>query len=180
MYPLHKEKFYLTGDTFHTFMRDRLEKDINKEKNSYKIMAGIMFFITAIIIGILITGYNGVNNDLVWMAMPVLTFVIGLTNIKKIKQAEDGLNKKIIKDYTDHEYEKYQVEVKFFEDKLVMKHKEKETEIQYITFRKYYEAEKYFAIYFTTGEIVIFNGNCKKDKIKEIIGGYIENVKAGE
>ena len=55
-----------------------------------------------------------------------------------------------------------------------------ETEMQYITFRKYYEAEKYFAIYFATGEIVIFNGNCKKDKIKEIICGYIENVKAGE
>ena len=42
---------------------------------------------------------------------------------------------------------------------------------------KYYEAEKYFAIYFTTGDIVIMNGNCKSDKIKEIINGYLKGEK---
>ena len=179
MHPLHKEKYYLTGDTFHTFMRDRLEKDLKKEQNQYKRMAAVLFFL-AVAVAVIAFTRDSVKGDLVWSIIPVLLAVIGLTNIKKLKQAEKGLDMKIIRDYTDHKYEKQQIEVKFYEDKLTTKQADKESEMQYITFKKYYEAEKYFAVYFTTGEIVIFNGNCKREKIKEIIGGFISNVKAGE
>ena len=179
MYPLHKEKYYLTGDTFHTFMRDRLAKDLNKEKNMYKRMAVVLFFLAVVTTVVGLTNAS-VKGDLVWAIMPVLLAVIGLTNIRKLKQADKGLDMKIIRDYTDHKYEKEQIEVKFYEDKLTTKQADKESEMQYITFKKYYEDEKYFAIYFTTGEIVIFNGNCKREKIKEIIGGFISSVKAGE
>ncbi|MBR2028673.1 MAG: hypothetical protein IKA10_06785 [Oscillospiraceae bacterium] len=179
MYPLHKEKYYLTGDTFHTFMRDRLEKDLKKEQNQYKRMAVVLFFLAVVVLVISLTNPS-VKGDLVWAIIPILLAVIGLTNIKKLKQAEKGLDMKIIRDYTDHKYEKQQIEVKFYEDKLVMKQADTESEMQYITFKKYYEAEKYFAIYFTTGDIVIFNGNCKREKIKEIISSYIKGVKAGE
>ncbi len=179
MYPIHKEKYYLTGDTFHTFMRDRLAKDLNKEKNMYKRMAVVLFFLAVVTTVVGLTK-DSVKGDLVWAIMPVLLAVIGLTNIRKLKQADKGLDMKIIRDYTDHKYEKQQIEVKFYEDKLTMKQADTESEMQYITFKKYYEAEKYFAIYFTTGDIVIFNGNCKREKIKEIIGGFISSVKAGE
>ena len=179
MHPLHKEKYYLTGDTFHTFMRDRLEKDLNKEKNMYKRMAVVLFFLAVVVLVISLTNPS-VKGDLVWAIIPVLLAVIGLTNIRKLKQADKGLDNKIIRDYTENQYAKQQIDVKFFEDKLVMKKGETESEMQYITFKKYYEAEKYFAVYFTTGEIVIFNGNCKREKIKEIIGGFISSVKAGE
>ena len=178
-YPLHKEKYYLTGDTFHTFMRDRLANDLKKEQNMYKRMAVVLFFLTVVVTVIGLTK-ESVKGDLVWAIIPVVLFVIGLTNIKKLKQAEKGLDMKIIRDYTDHKYEKEQIEVKFYEDMLTMKQADKESEMQYMTFRKYYESEKYFAIYFTTGEIVIFNGNCKREKIKEIISAYISRVKAGE
>ena len=179
MHPLHKEKYYLTGDTFHTFMRDRLTKDLNKEKNMYKRMAVVLFFLAVVTTVVGLTK-DSVKGDLVWAIMPVLLAVIGLTNIRKLKQADKGLDNKIIRDYTENQYAKQQIDVKFFEDKLVMKKGETESEMQYITFKKYYEAEKYFAVYFTTGEIVIFNGNCKREKIKEIIGGFISSVKAGE
>ena len=179
MYPLHKEKYYLTGDTFHTFMRDRLENDLNKEKNMYKRMAVILFFLAVVTTVVGLTK-DSVKGDLVWAIMPVLLAVVGLTNLRKIKQADKGLDNKIIRDYTENQYAKQQIEVKFFEDKLVMKKGETESEMQYLTFKKYYEAEKYFAVFFTTGEIVIMNGNCKREKIKEIIGGYINSVKAGE
>ena len=179
MHPIHKEKYYLTGDTFHTFMRDRLALDLKREKNQYKVMAGLMFLATVVVFIMMFTGSNtDVKSDLVWMVMPVVLIVIGLTNLRKIKQADIGLDRKIIRDYTEHKYADYQIEVKFYEDKLVMKHREKETEMQYNTLRKYYEGEKYFAVYFTTGEIVILNPNCKKDKIKEIINGYVESLKA--
>lgn len=179
MYPLHKEKYYLTGDTFHTFMRDRLAKDLKKEQNQYKFMAAVLL-VSAVIFLVISLTRDSVKGDLVWAIIPIVIAVIGLTNIKKVQQAEKGLDMKIIKDYTDHQYEKQQIEVKFYEDKLTMKQGDTESEMQYITFKKYYEAEKYFAVYFTTGDIVILNGNCRRDKIKEIIGGYISNVKAGE
>ena len=181
MYPVHKEKYYLTGDTFHTFMRDRLNDGLKKEKNGYKLMAIAMFIVCAVVIGVMFLSPNAdIKNDFVWMVMPVVFVFLGISNLNKMRQAERGLDKKIIKDYTDQQFEKHQISVKFFEDKLTYSKGEKNEEYEYATFRKFYEAEKYFAIYFTSGEIVIFNPNCKKDKIKEIIGNYISSVKAGE
>ena len=181
MYPLHKEKYYLTGETFHSFMRDRLEKDLKKEKNGYKLMAIAMFIVTVVVLGMIIFGPNqDLKNDFVWMVMPIVLIFLGISNINKMKSADRGLDKKIIKDYTENQYEKNQLDVKFYEDKLVYKKGEVTEEHEYNSFKKFYEGEKYFAIYFQTGQIVIFNANCKKDKIKEIIENYAKSLKAAE
>ena len=178
MHPIHKEKYYLTGETFHSFMRDRLADSLNKEKKGYKLMAIAMFIVVAVVLFVVYAGSNTeLRNDFVWMVMPIVFVFLGISNINKMRQAERGLDKKIMRDYTEKKYAKYQLDVKFYEDKLVMKHNESESEIEYLTFRKFYEGEKYFAIYFTTGEIVILNPNCKKDKIKEIVNNYISSIK---
>ena len=118
-----------------------------------------------------------VRNDLVWNIIPFLLVVIALTNFKKMKQADEGLNRKIITDYENQKFVKEAITVKFYEDKLTYSKGETTDEYEYNTFRKYYESEKYFAIYFTTGDIVIMNPNCKVDKIKEIINGYLKGDK---
>lgn len=181
MYPIHKEKYYLTGDTFHSFMRDRLAKDLKKEKDGYKLMAIAMVIVAVVVLGVMFFGPNAdLKNDFVWMVLPIVFVFLAISNFNKMRQAERGLDKKIIKDYTDHKYEKYQNDVKFFEDRAVYKFGEKEDVFEYNTFRKFYESEKYFALYFTTGEVIIFNPNCKTDKIKEIINNYVAGIKAAE
>lgn len=176
-YPLHKEKYYLTGDTFHTFMRDRLEKDLKREKNGYKMLAIALFAATAAVLYVIYFTGSDVRNDLVWNIIPILLVVIALTNFRKMKMADKGLDNTIIKDYQTQGFAKYQITVKFYEDRLTYQKGDVTEEYQYNTFKKYYEAEKYFAIYFTTGDIVIFNGNCKSEKIKEVIGSYLKGVK---
>ena len=160
MYPLHKEKYYLTGETFHTFMRDRLAGDLKKEQRSYHLTAAGMF---AAAVAVLIFMYTGTNTDIrsdfVWMVMPVALVALGIANLNKARNAVRGLDNKIIKDYTDHKYEKEQISVKFYEDRVAFSHGDKNEEYFYNSFKKYYEAEKYFAVYFHTGEIVILNPN---------------------
>ncbi len=181
MYPVHKEKYYLTAETFHSFMRDRLAADLKKEKNGYKLMAIAMFIITAVVVAVMAFGLNEqIKNDLVWMILPVVFVFLGISNLNKMRSAERGIDKKIIQDYTNKRFEKYQNDVKFYEDYLVYKHGEAEEKLEYSAFKKFYESEKYFAIYFVTGEIVIFNPNCKIDKIKEVINGYFEKIKAAQ
>ncbi|MBE6877938.1 MAG: hypothetical protein E7488_02065 [Ruminococcaceae bacterium] len=178
MYPIHKEKYYLTGETFHSFMRDRLEKDLKKEKNGYKLMAIAMFVVCAVVIGLMMFSANTtLKDDFVWMVLPVVFIFLGISNLNKMRSAERGLDKKIIRDYTEQKFEKYQMDVKFYEDKVTYKHGEKEEELEYNTFKKFYESEKYFAAFFTTGDIIIFNPNCKSDKIKEIINNYVKSVR---
>ena len=174
-YPIHKEKYYLTGETFHSFMRDRLANDLKKEKNGYKLMAIAMFIVCAVVIGLMLFSVNTtLKDDFVWMVLPVVFVFLGISNINKMRSAERGIDKKIIMDYTNQKYEKYQMDVKFYEDKVCWKKGETEEEIDYNSFKKFYESEKYFAVYFNTGDIIIFNPNCKRDKIKEIINGYLK------
>jgi len=181
MYPIHKEKYYLTGETFHSFMRDRLDADLKKEQKGYKLMALAMIIVAVVVLGVMFFGPNkDLKNDFVWMVLPIVFVFLSISNYNKMRQAERGLDKKIIKDYSEQKFEKYQNDVKFYEDKIVYKRGEKEEELEYSTFRKFYESEKYLAIYFTTGEIVIFNPNCKKEKIKEIINNYIAGIKAAQ
>ena len=174
----YKEKFYLTGETFHSFMRDRLEKDVKREKNGYKLTALAMFIVAAVVLGVVYLGNNlSLRDDFVWAILPIALVFLGIANLNKVKSVERGLDKKIIRDYTEQKFEKYQQSVKFFEDHLTYEKGEKREELQYNTFRKFYENEKYFAIYFQTGEIIIFNPNCKVDKIKEIFADYVKSVK---
>ena len=181
MYPIHKEKYYLTGETFHSFMRDRLAKDLKKEQNGYKLMAAAMFIVGVVIVGIILfSGGNDVKSDLVWTVLPIVFVFLGISNINKYRQAEKGLDKKIISDYTNQQFEKHQLSVKFYEDKLEYTKGETKEEYDYNGFKKFYEGEKYFAIYFNSGDIIIFNPNCKVDKIKEIINNYVSGVKAAQ
>ena len=180
MYPIHKEKYYLTGESFHSFMRDRLAKDLKKEQNGYKMMAAAMFVVCAVIVGVILMNGSNINGDLVWTVLPIVFVFLGISNINKYRQAEKGLDKKIISDYTNQQFEKHQLSVKFYEDKLEYTKGETKEEYDYNSFKKFYEGEKYFAIYFTSRDIIIFNPNCKVDKIKEIINNYVSGVKAAQ
>ena len=177
-YPIHKEKYYLTGETFHSFMRDRLAKDLKREKNGYKLTSLAMFIVAAVVLGVVYLGNNlSLRDDFVWAILPIAMVFLGIANLNKVRTAEKGLDNKIMRDYTTQNFAKYQISVKFYEDMLVYDKGDKKEELQYNAFRKFYEGEKYFAIYFQTGEIVIFNPNCKKDKIKEVFANYVKSVK---
>ena len=177
-YPLHKEKFYLTGETFHSFMRDRLAKDLKREKNGYKLTAIAMFIVAAVVLGVVYLGNNlSLRDDFVWAILPIALVFLGIANLNKVRSAEKGLDKKIMHDYTVQKFAKYQQSVKFYEDYLTYEKGEKKEELQYNTFRKFYEGENYFAIYFQSGEIIIFNPNCKVEKIKEIFADFVKGLK---
>ena len=120
MYPVHKEKYYLTGETFHSFMRDRLAKDLKREKNGYKLTALAMFIVAAVVLGVVYLGNNlSLRDDFVWAILPIALIFLGIANINKQKSAERGLDRKIIKDYTEQKFDKNQISVKFYEDMLV-------------------------------------------------------------
>ena len=75
----------------------------------------------------------------------------------------------IEKSYEGREYGDNWFEVKFFEDHLKYLVGGNTDELHYNDFSQFFETEHYFCIHFITGDLLIFNPDCDKEKIKDII-----------
>ena len=177
MYPLHKEKYYVDRDTFFYFMHDRHADIFKKEKRTHLINS-LAMAICAIVTTVINFTSENAKGDFVWMILPIAFIFMCLTHFMRYKRADRVAYTKILKDYEQRKYENRQYSVKFYEDHMDYTLGSEAESLEYKQFKKFYESEKYFAMFFQTGELVLFTPNCNSAKIKEIVANYKEQLVA--
>ena len=175
MYPLHKEKYVISIETFYNFTYDRHTDIFKKEKRSHMINA-LAMFVAAIVTFIVYLTSDKVKGDAVWFILPIVFVILCATYIMRYNRADGQVVNKINLDYKNRGYAEKYHSVKFYEDRLEYVCGENKDEISYKNFRKFYEGKAYFAIYFTTGELVLMSDKCNVEKIKGIFASYKENL----
>ncbi len=175
MYPVHKEKYIVSEKAFYHFMYDRHADVFRKEKRSHMIYA-IAMLVCLVVVTVINLFNPAVKGDYVWMVLPIVFIFLTIALINKYRSADKVAYNKIMKDYEGRKYRDNYHTVKFFEDHLTYNFGSSLETIAYNQFRKYYEGPDYFAMYFHTGDLVLFNDNCNVEKIKGIMVAYKESL----
>ncbi len=168
MHPIHKEKYILSKEAFKSFNYDQKKAEIEKNRNNSRISPVIQMIVgLAFIIALFITKQQGL---FVFSIFAVILIAVGAVNFKKRplkydKQVEESLDRA----YENGGYGESYFDVKFYEDKMTYLVGGNNQELRYSEFLQYFETEKYFGVHFMTGDVVIFNPECDKVKIKDII-----------
>ncbi|MBE6886865.1 MAG: hypothetical protein E7484_00415 [Ruminococcaceae bacterium] len=175
MYPIHKEKYIIGEKTFYHFMYDRHADLFRKEKRGHMIYA-IAMIICMIVVTVINLINPAVKGDYVWMILPVVFAFLSIALVNKYRSADRVAYNKIMKDYEGRKYKDNYHTVKFFEDHLTYNFGSSVDTIAYNQFRKYYEGPDYFAMYFHTGDLVLFSDKCNVEKIKGIMVDFKEGL----
>ena len=175
MYPVHKEKYYVSSKAFYHFMYDRHSDVFKKEKREHIIYA-LTMVICAVAVTIINFTSQNTKGDYVWMVLPFIFAILAFTFVKKYQSADKITYTKIMKDYANRHYEDNMITVKFYEDNLTYSFGSEIETYKYSDFKKYYEGPDYFAMYFHSGALVLFNDTCKVEKIKAIMVDFKENL----
>ena len=175
MYPVHKEKYIIGEKTFYHFMYDRHADVFKKEKRGHMIYA-LAMVVCVIVVTIINFISPTAKNDYVWMILPLVFTFLAISLINKYRSADKVAYNKIMKDYEGRKYKDNYHTVKFFEDHLTYNFGSSVETIAYNQFRKYYEGPDYFAMYFHTGDLVLFSDKCNVEKIKGIMVEYKESL----
>lgn len=175
MYPVHKEKYIIGEKTFYHFMYDRHADVFKKEKRGHMIYA-LAMIICMIVVTVVNLFNPAVKGDYVWMVLPVVFAFLSIALVNKYRSADRVAYNKIMKDYEGRKYKDNYHTVKFFEDHLTYNFGSSVETIAYSQFKKYYEGPDYFAMFFHTGDLVLFSDKCNVEKIKGIMVDFKEGL----
>lgn len=173
MNPLHKEKYILSFDSYAAFNADTSKAKIEKNKRGLKtasyfqIGAGGLFIISMI--------FTKEKNMFVFTVFAVLLVIYGLYGLLvKVKKYDGQVEQSLKNSYEKAGFKNSFFDVKFYEDCLKYTVSDNTDTLNYTDFAKFYDEEKYFALHFTTGDVIVFNPDCNKEKIKQIILSYVK------
>ncbi len=168
MHPIHKEKYILSREAFGKFNYDQKKAEIEKNRNNSKVTSVLQMIVGIIfIIAMFITKQQGL---FVFSVFAVILIIVGAVNFKRRplkydKQVEESLDRA----YENGGYGESYFDVKFYEDKMTYLVGGNNKELSYSDFYQFFDTESYFGVHFITGDAVIFNPDCDKIKIKDII-----------
>lgn len=171
MNPIHKEKYVLSQDTYGHFTIDQNKPKLTKNKRMIKITAIVQIVVgTLFVASVLATGQSGM---FVFSIFALIMIVLGVHGLMvKYPKYDKQIWENIKSSYEGRQYGDNWFEVKFFEDRLKYLVGGNADELLYNDFTQFFETEHYFCIHFITGDLLIFNPDCNKEKIKDIIVSY--------
>ena len=171
MNPLHKEKYVLAKETFGHVTIDQHKAKLDKNKAGIKLTAIVQIIVGLIFIGSVIVLKQ--TNLFIFTVFAVGLVGVGIHGLKvKYPKYDKQIWESIEKTYNAREYGDNWFEVKFYEDHMKYLVGGNTDELHYNDFANYYETENYFCMHFITGDLIIFNPDCNKEKIKEIVTSY--------
>ena len=168
MHPVHKEKYILSKEAFRSFNYDQKKAEIEKNRSNSRISAVIQMLVgVAFIIALLITKQQGL---FVFSVFAVILIAVGAVNfktrpVKYDRQVSESLDRA----YENGRYGECYFDVKFYEDKMTYLVGGNSQELSYREFLQFFDTENYFGVHFHSGDVVIFNPECDRVKIKDII-----------
>ena len=171
MNPLHKEKYVLSKETFGYVTIDQNKPQLEKNKRNIRLTSWIQIIVGTIFIGAVIVLKQ--KDMFVFTALAAMLIGVGIFGVKtKGKKYDKQIWENIEKTYNAREYGDNWFEVKFFEDHLKYLVGGNTDELSYTDFNQFFETANYFCLHFITGDLLTFNPDCNKEKIKEIITAY--------
>ena len=171
MNPLHKEKYILSKDTFGHVTLNQHKPTIERNKRNIKVTAFVQMIVGIIFIASVFILKQ--TNMFVFTVFAFGLIGVGIHGLKvKYPKYDKQVWESIEKTYNAREYGENWFEVKFFEDHLKYLVGTNGDELMYNEFAQFFESENYFCMHFITGDLIIFNPDCNKEKIKEIVNGY--------
>ena len=168
MNPIHKEKYVLSKDTYGNFTIDQNKPKLESNRRKIRITAVVQMLVGSIFIGSVIVMKQ--SNMFLFCAFALMLIATGIHGFTvKYKNYDKLIWKNIESSYEGREYGDNWFEVKFFEDHLKYIVGGNTDELHYNDFTQFFETEHYFCIHFITGDLLIFNPDCEKETIKDII-----------
>lgn len=168
MNPVYKEKYVLSEETFGYFTIDQNKPKLDKNKRSIKIAA-----LVKIIGGILliISSLVTKQSSLLFLGgFSVFMIGFGIYDIwVKLPKYDKQIWENVKNSYKGRQYGENWFEVKFYDDHLRYLVGGNTDDLYYSDFNQFFETEHYFCIHFLTGDLIIFNPDCNREKIKDII-----------
>ena len=179
MNPIHKEKYILSKETYGYVTIEQNKPKIDKNKAMIKLTAWIQIIVGVVFIASSIILKQ--TNMFVFSIFAVVLIGVGIYGLKtKGKKYDKQIWENVEKSYNGREYGENWFEVKFFEDHLKYLVGSNTDELHYNDFNQFFESENYFCAHFNTGDLLIFNPDCNKEKIKEIIFSFRKKGETAE
>ena len=183
MNPIHKEKYILSKETYGRFTVEQNKDKLAAKKRGIKltawvqILAGVLFIAASI--------FTKQTGMFVFTVFAVVMIFIGIHGLKKkYPNYDKQIWENIENSWKGKGFDTNWFEIKFFEDHMKYIAGENIDELCYTDFLNFYETENYFAMHFVTGDLILFNPDCNKERIKEIITDYrkkgVEEAQAEE
>lgn len=179
MKPLYRLKYVLGVDTYGCFTYDQNKEKLESQREKIKkmgilqIVAGILFVVISFIFF-----RQQIILSIAFGAFLVITGVQSVT--KKYKDYNVRIAENVKKSYDARGYNDAWFEVKFFEDHVQYDVGGNLDSLHYNDFYRFIDEEKYFCVHFITGDLIIFNPDVDREKIKEIIVSYRKNCDKSE
>ena len=171
MHPIHKEKYILTKDTYGHFTVDQNKDKLDAKKRGIKLTAWVQIIVGIIFIASVIVLKQ--TNMFVFSVFALFMIGVGIHGLKvKYPKYDKQIWENIENSWKGKGYDQCWFDVKFYEDHLKYHAGENVDELNYTDFIGSFENEHYFGIHFVTGDLILFNPDCNKEKIKEVIAAY--------
>ncbi|MBQ6896864.1 MAG: hypothetical protein IJN69_06620 [Oscillospiraceae bacterium] len=171
MHPIHKEKYILSKDTYGHFTVDQNKQKIEAKKRGIKLTAWVQIIVGVLFIASVIILKQ--TNMFVFTVFAVIMIIVGIHGLKKkYPDYDKQIWKNIETSWQGKGYDQCWFDVKFYEDHLKYLAGENIDELNYTDYIGCFENEHYFGIHFVTGDLILFNPDCNREKIKEIITSY--------
>lgn len=171
MNPIHKEKYILTKDTYGHFTVDQNKDKLDAKKRGIKLTAWVQIIVGIVFIASVIVLRQ--SNMFIFTAFAAIMVGVGIHGLKvKYPRYDKQIWENIVSSWEGKGYDKCWFDVKFYEDHLKYMAGENIDELNYSEFIGSFENEHYFGIHFITGDLILFNPDCNKEKIKDIINSY--------
>lgn len=171
MSPLHKEKYILKKETYGHFTVDQNKQKLESKKRSIKLTAWVQIIVGIVFIAsVFIMKQTGL---FVFSILALMMVGVGIHGLKvKYPKYDKQIWDNIANSYEGKGYDSCWFDIKFFEDHLKYMAGENIDELNYTDFINCFESENYFGIHFVTGDLILFNPDCNKEKIMKIITDY--------
>ena len=171
MQPVYKEKYVLSKDAFGYFTIDQNKAKLDKNKRMIKFTAWVQIIVAVVFIAATI--FTKERNLFVFSIMAIAMLGIGIYGLKvKYPKYDKQIWENIDTSYNGRGYGDSWFEVKFYTDHLKYNVGDNIDELHYNDFHAFYDNEHYFCLHFITGDLIMFNPDCNKEKIKDIILSY--------
>ena len=171
MSPIHKEKYILKKDTYGHFTVDQNKEKLDTKKRGIKLTAWVQIVVGVVFIASVIILKQ--KNMFIFSFFALMLAGAGVHGLKvKYPRYDKQIWENIEKSWEGKGYDQCWFDVKFYEDHLKYLAGENIDELNYSEYIGCFENEHYFGIHFVTGDLILFNPDCNKEKIKEIITSY--------
>ena len=171
MNPIHKEKYILSKETYGKFTLEQNKAKILAKKRGIKLTAWVQILSGVLFIAALL--FTKQTGMFVFSIFAVIMVIIGIHGLKKkYPNYDNQIWQNIENSWQGKGFDQNWFEIKFFEDRMKYIAGENIDELCYTDFINFYETEDYFAMHFITGDLILFNPDCNKEKIRGIIADY--------